>query len=114
MQLKKFLKSFVIDLLKLWRLMLLPRNIISDGCQTQISPPGSGGKQRNRILHHRLVTNCTREALIDGCDVFIAEDGYPKRNALGRAMKKKLETGESLVCVCVCLSARMLHVLVPQ
>ena len=89
-------------------------NIIPDGCEAEISPPDRGRTQRNEILHDRLVRGCTREALIDACDIFIAKDGYPKMNALGRAMKKKLETGENIAFVCVCLCARMLHVLVPQ
>ena len=60
-------------------------------CQAEISPRGSGRKQRNEILLDQLVTNCTREALITACAVFIAEEGYPKMNALGEVMKKKLE-----------------------
>ena len=72
-------------------------NIIPQECQEQISR-AYGRKQRNEILHERLVTNCTREALIDGCGIIIAEaeaEGYPKMKALGIAMKKKLASGEN-------------------
>ena len=84
--------------------------IIPQGCQEQISR-AYGRKQRNEILHERLVTNCTREAFIRACDIFIAEEGYPKMNALGEAMKKKLETGKNLVNVCayMCVLVQMYY-----
>ena len=71
--------------------------IIPQGCQEQIAK-AYGRKQRNDILHDRLVTNCTREALIHGCGIIIAEaeaEGYPKMKALGITMKRKLESGEN-------------------
>ena len=71
--------------------------IIPQGCQEEISR-AYGRKQRNKILHERLVTNCTREALIDCCGIMIAEaeaEGYPKMKALGITMKRKLEPGEN-------------------
>ena len=86
--------------------------IIPQGCQEQISR-AYGRKQRNEILHDRLVTNCTRGALICACDVFIAEEGYPKMNALGEAMKKKLEAGKNLVNVCAYVCVKDSELAVP-
>ena len=71
--------------------------IIPQGCQVQVSR-ASGRKEQNQILHQQLIANCTNQALIDACNMFIAEEGYPKMNALGEAMKQSLEAG---VCVCV-------------
>ena len=70
--------------------------IIPQGCQVQVSR-ASGRKQQNQILHEQLVANCTTQALIDACNIFVAEEGYPKMKALGEVMKKSLEAG---VCVC--------------
>ena len=110
--LKEFRKQFIKDVeADVVASDLRESGIIPQGCQEQISR-AYGRKQRNEILHERLVTNCTREAFIRVCDVFIAEEGYPKMNALGEAMKKKLEAGKNLVnecaycvrtCVCMCV-----------
>ena len=84
--------------------------IIPQGCQEQISR-ANGRKIRNELLHEQLVTNCTREALIEACNIFITEEGYPKMQALGEAMKKRLEAGVC-VCVCVCVCVFCVHVCV--
>ena len=79
---------------------LQDKGIISQGVQARIAKTDSR-RQKNQILHQCLVTNCTREALIDGCGIIIAEaeaEGYPKMKALGIAMKKKLEPGENCEC----------------
>ena len=73
--------------------------IIPQGCQVQVSRT-SGRKEQNEILHEQLAANCTNQALIDACDIFIAEKGYPKMKALGKAMKKSLEAG-AFVCASV-------------
>ena len=73
--------------------------IIPQGCQEQISNT-SGRKLRNQILHEQLVANCTNQALINACNIFIVEEGYPKMKALGEAMKKSLEAG-AFVCASV-------------
>ena len=78
---------------------LLHSFIIPQGCHEQISR-ANGRKMRNKILHHWLAVNCTREALFEACNIFITEEGYPKMQALGEAMKKRLEAG---VCVCLCM-----------
>ena len=80
-------------------------DIIPQDCHEQISRT-VGRIQRNEILHDRMVTNCTREALIVACNIFIAKEGCPRMKELGVAMKKNLETGLH-VCVCVYLCACM-------
>ena len=75
-------------------------NIIPESCEADISPPGKGRTWRNQTLHQRLVNNCTREALIEACEIFIAKQGYTEMNALGRAMKKELEPATGKMCIC--------------
>ena len=85
-------------------------DIIPQGCHEQISRT-VGRIQRNEILHDRMVTNCSREALIVACNIFTAKEGYPRMKALGVALKKSMETGlhacvlcmrvHSCVCMCV-------------
>ena len=78
-------------------------DIIPQDCHEQISRT-VGRNQRNEILHDRMMTNCTREALIVACNIFIAKEGYPKMKALGETMKKSLESGLHMCfCVHVCI-----------
>ena len=84
--------------------------IIPQGCQVQVSR-ASGRKQQNQILHTQLMVSCTNQALIDSCNIFIAEKGYPRMKALGEVIKKSLQAGAgvcasvytcALLCACVC------------
>ena len=73
---------------------LRTKHVIPQGCQEQIYGGSQSRELRNEILHDRLVRNCTREALIDACDIFIAEKDYAAMIALGKDMKVKLEPAE--------------------
>ena len=90
---KEFRKHFIEDVeADVVASELKYNGIIQSGCQEQISRTNDRA-QRNRILHDQMASSCTREALIAACEIFIAEEGYPKMKALGDAMKRKLETG---------------------
>ena len=78
------------------------KGIIPQGCHAQISQTFDR-IQRNEILHDRMMTSCTREALIVACNIFIAKEGYTKMKDLGVEMKKSLEQ----VCTCVCVYTYM-------
>ena len=41
---------------------------------------------------------CTKEALMDVCDIIVAVRGHPKMHQLNEAMKKRLHTGKCVVC----------------
>ena len=69
---------------------LRAKGVIPQGCQERILGSSNSRKLRNEILHERMVTNCTKKALMDACDVFIAEEDFPNLNALGKDMKKML------------------------
>ena len=104
--LRKFRKQFIDDVeADVVASDLRFHDIIPQGCHEQISRT-VGRIQRNEILHDRMVTNCTREALIVACNIFTAKEGYPRMKELSVAMKKSLETGLH-VCVCVYLCACM-------
>ena len=80
---------------------LRAKGVIPQGCQQQILGSSGSRKLRNEILHERMVTNCDRKALMDACNIFIAEEDFPNLNTLGEDMKKKLEstTGEMIAYV---------------
>ena len=80
-------------------------DIIPQGCHEQISRTVVR-IQRNEILHDRMVTNCSREAVIVACNIFTVKEGYPRIKALGVALKKSLEIGLH-VCVRVYACAFM-------
>ena len=71
---------------------LLHRGFISAGDKnklTQFDEP----RQCNQFLHWTLVQKCTGEAFETVCDIITAVKGNPKMKALGKSMKRKLETG---------------------
>ena len=47
--------------------------------------------QRNQYLHECLKRKCTKEALMEVCNVMSAVRGNPKMNALGRDMRRRLK-----------------------
>lgn len=53
-----------------------------------------------------LKDKCTEDALTTVYEIIIAEKGNPKMNALGEAMKEKLETGKNFVCVACARSCK--------
>ena len=79
---------------------LRAKGVIPQGCQEQIYGGSSSRKLRNEILHEQMMNSCTREALIDACNIFIAEKDFSKMVALGKDMKKKLEPDTGEMCNC--------------
>ena len=77
---------------------LLYKNIIPRGVQERISRTDEP-KQQNEILHDCLQRTCTKEALMEVCDIIVSVRGHPKMRELGEAMKRRLHTGK---CVLVC------------
>ena len=72
---------------------LLHKNIIPRGVQERISRTDEP-KQQNEILHNCLQRTCTKEALMEVCDIIVAVRGHPKMRELGEAMKRRqLHTG---------------------
>lgn len=89
-------------------LELLEKDIIPDGVKENMRKSDSP-TQKNQILLEHLKRQCTEEALIVACDIFIGVTGYPKMAALGKFIKKELETRK---CACMCVLALMhIHVL---
>ena len=76
---------------------LLHNNIIPRGVQERISRTDEP-KQQNEILHDWLQRTCTKEALMDVCDMIVAVRGHPNMRELGEAMKRRLHTGKCVVC----------------
>ena len=81
---------------------LLYKDIIPRGAQERISKADEP-KQRNEILHDWLQRTCTKEALMEACDIIVAVRGHPKMQTLGKAMKTRLHTGR---CICIVLVYR--------
>ena len=75
---------------------LLHKGIISRGVQESIAKTDEP-KQRNEILHDWLQRKCNKEALMEVCDIIVAVRGHPKMQDLGKAMKRRLHTGRSVV-----------------
>ena len=79
---------------------LLYKDIIPHGVQERISRTDEP-KQQNAILHNCLQRTCTKEALMQVCDIIVSVRGHPKMRELGEAMKRRLHTGTCVVCWCV-------------
>ena len=47
--------------------------------------------QQNQYLHDRLMRKCTKEALMEVCNVMSAVRGNPKMNALGKDMRRRVK-----------------------
>ena len=75
---------------------LLYKGIIPRGVQERISKVDEP-KQGNEILHDCLQRTCTKEALMEVCDIIVAVRGYPKMRDLGQGMKRRLHTSECAV-----------------
>ena len=82
--------------------------IIPDGVLESIAK-ADGRRQRNSILHNCLLRTCTNEALMRACDIITSVQGNPKMSALGKDMKRRLESGVCVcgVCVCTCVHVRV-------
>ena len=70
---------------------LLHKDIIPHGVQERISRTDEP-KQQNEILHNCLQRTCTKEALMEVCDIIVAVRGHLKMQELGHAMKRRLHT----------------------
>ena len=75
---------------------LLYKNIIPRGVQERISKTDEP-KQQNEILHDWLQRVCTKEALMEVCNIIVATKGHPKMRELGEAMKRRLHTGKCVM-----------------
>ena len=96
--LSDFRNQFIADMdanTVVWE--LLYKDIIPRGVQEKILRTDEP-KQRNEVLHDYLQRTCTKEALMEVCDIIVAVKGHPKMRQLGKAMKKRLHTGECVVC----------------
>ncbi len=58
--------------------------------------------QQNQYLHECLTRKCTKEALMEVCNVMTAVKGNPKMNALGKDMRWRLK-GILLCMTCECV-----------
>ena len=76
---------------------LFNNRIISKSLQARISMTDEP-KEQNEILHEYLQRTCTREALMEVCDMFVTVQGNPRMRHLGEAMKRRLHTGKCVVC----------------
>ena len=79
---------------------LLYKDIIPRGVQERISRTDEP-KQQNEILHDWLQRTCTKEALMEVCDIIVAVRGHPRMRELGETMKRRLHSGKCVVCWCV-------------
>ena len=75
---------------------LLYKGIISRGVQERISKTDEP-KQRNELLHDCLQRTCSKETLIEVCDIIIAVRDNPKMRAFGEVMKRRLHSGTKCV-----------------
>ena len=78
---------------------LLDKDIIGRGDEKTIAKIDDP-TQQNQKLHLMLKDKCTDEALKTVCNLLIAVKGHPKMKALGKDMKRRLETGK---CVSGCV-----------
>ena len=81
---------------------LLYKDIIPRGVQERISRTDEP-KQQNEILHDCLQRTCTKEALMEVCDIIVSVRGHPKMRELGEAMKRSsssLAVSEELPSPC--------------
>ena len=74
--------------------------IVPQSCQENVSK-ADGYRQRNESLHDCLKRTCTREALIEACDIIIAladggEESNPNMKKVGEDMKMELGTGKTI------------------
>ena len=99
--LSDFREKFIADMdanTVVWE--LLYKDIIPRGVQERISRTDER-KQQNEILHDWFQRICTKEALMNVCDIIVAVRGHPKMQKCGEAMKRRLHAGKCVVCWCV-------------
>ena len=78
---------------------LVHEGIINRGDESSIVKTEDPERQ-NQCLHRILKQKCTPDAFRIVCDLVINLKGNPKMNALGEAMKKRIDTG---VCKHACI-----------
>lgn len=66
-------------------------DIIKSGDLTTIHVHTTDSKEKNRILHERLVDVCNEASLIKVCEIMIDAGGNPRMRQLGIEMKSTLE-----------------------
>ena len=76
---------------------LLHKDIIPRGVQERILKTDEP-KQQNEILHDWLQRTCTKEALMEVCDIIVEVRGHPRMRELGEAIKRRLHTGKCVLC----------------
>ena len=91
---------------------LMQKDIVPQSCQEKVAK-ADGYRQRNVILHDCLKRTCTREALIEACDIIIelaegGEESNPNMKKVGEDMKMKLGTGKT---ICALLSKHNFHII---
>ena len=75
---------------------LLYKDIIPRGVQERISRTDEP-KQKNEILHNWLQRTCTKNALMEVCEIIVAVRGHPRMRELGETMKRRLHSGKCVV-----------------
>ena len=76
---------------------LLHKDIIPRGVQERILKTDEP-KQQNEILHDWLQRTCTKEALMEVCDIIVEVRGHPRMQELGEAIKRRLHIGKCVLC----------------
>ena len=66
------------------------KDVISNG-DVEMIERQAGVTQRNQYLHECLKRKCTKEALMEVCNVMAAVKGNPKINALGKDMRRRVK-----------------------
>ena len=77
---------------------LLQHNIIDRGDLIMITKTANPTEQ-NKFLH-LILKKCTEDAFHFVCELISDVKGNPNMSALGRDMKRRLETGK---CICACV-----------
>ena len=77
------------------------RDVISSG-DVEMMERKADVTQRNQYLHECLTRKCTKEALMEVCNVMTAVKGNPKMNALGKDMRRRVK-GILLCMTCECV-----------
>ena len=65
------------------------KDVISSG-DVEMMERKADVTQQNQYLHECLKRKCTKEALMDVCNVMSAVRGNPKMNALGEDMRQRI------------------------
>lgn len=89
--LEKFRDRFITDVASSAIMYELKHeDIISSGDVAMIERKADV-TQQNQYLHECLMRKCTKEALMDVCNVMTSVRGNPKMNALGKDMRRRVQ-----------------------